>query len=256
MYAEERRIKIMQILADEKTLHVRNLARLFAVSGATIRSDLRTLELAGKLTRTHGGAIAEQGTGFESDIAGRSGEHLAEKRQIAQIALKQIEDGDTIALDTGTTILELAQMLSQRRRLTVVTNDLVVAKTLETAPDIQIILLGGIVRKGFHCTIGSETIKQTATEQLSVDKAFMATNGFTLQNGATTPDIRQAEAKKRLIAMANRIFLLCDCSKLGKVAFAQFAAAGDIDVLITNELCAAERHAFAEHSIQTLVAEN
>ncbi len=189
MYAEERRIKIIDILSTDKTVDVNKLARIFGVTGATIRSDLRSLELTGLLTRTHGGAIEATKTGFESDMGRRAVEHLAAKQEIARAALAQIEEGDTIALDTGTSTLELPRCLFQRRRLTVVTNDILIARVLQTTTGVQTILLGGLIRKGFHCTVGPGTSDPAAAGKLTVDKAFMAANNFSLANGATTPDI-------------------------------------------------------------------
>jgi len=254
MYAEERRIKIIAVLSKDKTVDVNKLAHTFGVSGATIRSDLHNLERTGILTRTHGGAIEATKTGFESDMGNRAAEHLAAKQKIARSALAQIEEGATIALDTGTTTLELARCLFQRRRLTVVTNDILIARVLETATGVQTILLGGVIRKGFHCTVGPGTTDPAAAAKLTVDKAFMAANSFALANGATTPDIQQAEAKKRLMAMSSKIFLLCDKSKFGKVSFAQFARVNDIHVLITDFMSGADCRSCKKRGLQVIVA--
>ena len=253
MFAEERKIRILEEIAQRKKVTVADLAEMFGVSGATIRIYLRDLERSGLLIRTHGGAIAKTKTGFEPDSRQKEVEHLEQKRKIAAAALKLIEDGDTIILDTGTTALELAKTLRDRKNLTVVTNDLVIAQLLEGMPTISILFMGGMIRKGFHCAVGTQG--REVTVGLTADKAFLGTNGFSAAKGATTPDINQAETKKRMVAMASKVVLLCDRSKIGKVSFAQFAAPEEIDVLITDRLEDAERVLFAQRGIDVITAE-
>lgn len=173
----------------------RTTANTSAFRSAPIRSYLRDLGLAGLLIRTHGGAIARTKTGFEPDAHQKEVQNLKAKRLIARAALALVEDGDTIVLDTGTTTLELARFLTERKNLTVVTNDLVIAQLLEENASFNIVLMGGVVRKGFHCTVGVHG--RALTNGLTADKAFMAANGFTVAKGATTPDINHAETKKR-----------------------------------------------------------
>jgi len=252
MYAEERRIKILELLTADKKVTVRKLTRLLDVTGATIRADLRTLEKANALTRTHGGAILATKTRFELDMQQREVKCLLEKQKIAQAAMAFIEDGDTLVLDTGTTTMELARLLNQRHRLTVATNDILIARALEKADSVEIILLGGIVRKGFHCTTNINF--NHAVSELAVDKAFMATNSFSLLKGATTPDIQQADTKKDMIAMSSKVFLLCDSSKLGRVSFAQFAQPTDIQTLITDRMDPVERRKYEKRGIEVVTA--
>lgn len=252
MYAEERKIKILELLSADKKVTVDQLTQLLNVTGATIRADLRSLEKANALTRTHGGAILAVKTRYEMDMQQREVKSLEEKQKIALAALAYIEDGDTLVLDTGTTTMELARLLNQRKRLTVATNDILIALALEKAETVETILLGGIVRRGFHCTTNIKS-NQTVSE-LTVDKAFMGTNSYSILKGATTPDIQQAEAKKSMIAMSSKVFLLCDSSKLGRVSFAQFAQPAEIQILITDRMSPTERRNFEKKGIEVVVA--
>lgn len=250
LFAEERQINILQEIEQKRKVMVNDLVKRFDVSGATIRTDLRQLERAGLLIRTHGGAIAKTKTGFEPNTRQKEVHFVKEKSRIATAALSLIEDGDTIILDTGTTTLELARVLGARKNLTVVTNDLQIAQTLEEFSAITVFFLGGVVRKGFHCTVGVRGVEVAAG--ITVDKAFMGANGFSLTKGATTPDIGQAENKKQLMKMAGKIILLCDRSKIGRVALAQFATADEVQTLVTDRLDAAERESLTKHGIEVV----
>ncbi|MEW5814780.1 MAG: DeoR/GlpR family DNA-binding transcription regulator [Spirochaetota bacterium] len=251
MFVEERKLKILEYLKDRKKATVNELCAAFNVSGATIRNDLRELENSNLLVRAHGGAMVKSKTAYELDAKQREVQNLLQKKRIANAAIQRIEDGDTIILDTGTTTLELARLLNTKRNLTVITNDIEIASVLEDFDQINIILIGGILRKRFHCTIGMAGHEMLAG--LAVDKAFMGANGFTVEKGATTPDISQAERKKAMISIASQIILLCDSSKIGRNSFAQFAPLNEIDVLITDELGESEWKQIEEAGIKVLI---
>lgn len=234
LYTEERRTAILNMVREHEKATVAELARHFAVSGATIRADLRELETARLLVRTHGGAIAKIKSRSELGFNQRKIQHQEAKRAIAKEAVKLIEDGDTILLDTGTTTYELATRLAGRSNLTVVTNDLEIARLLEDISTVTLLFIGGLVRRGFHCTRNIRL--PVAVGDLTVDKTFLGANGFSLDKGATSPDIIHAEDKRQMIAMARNVILLCDSSKIGKVSFVRFAEPGQINTLVTDTL--------------------
>lgn len=209
------------------------LCETFSVSPATIRNDLRDLEKAGKLKRTHGGAIPADKASFELDSARKKIVNIREKQMIAEYCSSFIEDGDTIALDCGSTILELAKCLTKKKGLTVVTNDIHIAAYLEEETSHNIIVIGGILRHGFECTVGP--IALSVLKGLNVDKAFLGANAFSITKGFTTPDLNQAEIKKSIIHSAVKSFILCDSSKLGKTSFVEFASIDEIDHLVTDQ---------------------
>lgn len=254
LFAEERKALILRQVREERKVTVTELVKRFGVTGATIRSDLRELEQAGLLTRTHGGAIEKTKTGFEPDSRLREVQNLQAKQRIGRAALGLIEDGDTIVLDTGTTTLELARCLHQRKDITVVTNDLVVAQVLEDTPSVNIIFMGGWVRKGFHCTIGVQG--RAIMEGLTVDKAFMGANGFSATKGATTPDVQHAETKKRMVGISTKTILLCDRTKLGRVSLAQFLAPDQLDILVTDSIAEKDRAPIERAGIELIIAQD
>lgn len=233
LFAEERREQILTLLRENTKITVIELCEGFDVSPATIRSDLRELEGAGKLRRTHGGAILAEKAAFEPDYKIREIKKIKEKQSIAKCAAKMIDDGDTIIIDTGTTTAELAKCLEDKRDLTVVTNDLQIAAHLESHTSANVILTGGILRRRFQCTVGPIAI--AALTGLNVDKVFMGANAFSIDKGFTTPDIDQNEVKKAMLSIASERILLVDSSKFNQVTFLKFADLGSIDKLIMDD---------------------
>jgi DeoR family transcriptional regulator, fructose operon transcriptional repressor len=254
LFVEERKIKILEFIEEHRKATVVELCAQFKVSSATIRNDLRDLETAGLLIRTHGGAMVKTKTGLEPDMSLRRVQNLEEKRRIAEAALHLVEDGDTIILDTGTTTYELARLLGQKRDLTVVTNDLPIAMLLEDFDAVRVVLIGGMIRRKFHCTVASHFSGMNALSDLTVDKAFMAANGFSLEKGASTPDMAHSETKRLMISIAARVVLLFDSSKMGHNSFAIFAPLDKIDAIVTDSLRDEERHFLEENGVEAMTA--
>jgi DeoR family fructose operon transcriptional repressor len=233
MFAEERKRMIVNEVNKRYKITVPQLCELFMVSPATIRNDLRDLESLGYLKRTHGGAIKNnEQTNFELNSVEKEVSHVKEKAAIADTAVRFVREGDTIILDTGTTLYEFSKKLKDFKSLTVVTNDLQIALFLEKESSVGVILLGGSVRKGFHCAVGARTM--AAMEGLHVDKAFIAANGVSATHGITTPNIEMSKVKEFFVQMANEVYLLADSSKMGRTSFSRFAELKDIDMLITD----------------------
>ncbi len=232
IFAEERHNKIIAMLKVNGKLLVNDLCNIFSVSAATIRSDLNMLEKKGLLTRTHGGAISRSKVAFEPTSTQKEHTCYDQKKKIAQFAASMIENGDTIALDCGTTSYCLAELLSEKQNVTVVTTDISIAAVLEKFEGISVILAGGLLRKGFSCTTG--TITNSILNSLHVDKAFIATNAVSKNEILCTPNIEHASVKKSLIAMASQCFLICDSSKFGANSFARFSSIHEMHTIITD----------------------
>ncbi len=232
MFAEERKQMIVEIVNTNVKTTVAELCNRFSVSPATVRNDLRDLEESGLLKRTHGGAISNKRANFEPDAYQKEVERMAQKRAIAQIAAAYVNEGDTIAIDTGTTTFEFAKLLVDYQNLTVVTNDLQIAAFLEQHSPAHIIIAGGAVRRNFHCTAGQKAIDTLA--DLNVDRTFIAANGVSIKRGVTTPNIDTAYVKEKLVALGDEVILLADSTKIDKVSFVKFAELKQVDVLITD----------------------
>jgi len=232
LFAELRRQEIVAIIQKAGKVTVEDLSNQFSVSPATIRNDLTELEQRGLLRRTHGGAISCRKAVYEPDNNQKSVQQVREKELIAKAALKHIQPGDAIALDTGTTTYQLARRLSGFDRLTVVTYDLQIAAWLESNTNVTIIMAGGLVRRNFHCTGG-----QTAIETLSrlhVDKLFIAANAVNTES-LSTPSMEMASIKSTLFRTADKVILLADSTKLNRKSFVRFADIEQVHTLITDK---------------------
>lgn len=234
MFAEIRKQKIVDLVQKEGKVTVSQLCDKYSVSPATIRNDLTELDNAGVIKRTHGGAIRNvESVNYELATEDKEIRNVEEKTLIAKAALKYIQEGDAVILDTGTTTFELAKLLSQFSYLTVVTNDLGIASYLETNTNFDIYLLGGKLRKGFSCTVGNSAIQML--DGIHIDTAFLGANGIDLHRGLSTPGIEVAEIKRKMIYCSERTVLLSDSSKFQKNSFAIFADVSDIDLFITDK---------------------
>ena len=232
IFAEERQNKILSLLRIKNKILVNDLCEEFGVSSATIRNDLNQLEKSGLLRRTHGGAIPSTKIMEELTSSQKDKTNFDQKKRLAEYAEGFIENGDTIALDTGTTTYALACALANKKNLTVITADIRIAALLEEFSGVSVVLAGGELRKGFSCTTGSITNKTLSS--LKVDKIFLATNTVDSDGILFTPDIEQAYVKQTLISMGKEIFLLCDSSKFGRQSFSRFGSISDIDYIITD----------------------
>lgn len=154
MIAQERQKIILQIIAEQGAVTVAELCRRFGVSDMTIRRDFTTLEQASLLRRIHGGAVSARGRSYEPPVLARVHEMPEAKRAIGRLAASLVHEGDSIALDIGTTTLELARHLIGLHDITVLTNALPIANLLTDQPNIRLMLCGGVVRPGERSLIG------------------------------------------------------------------------------------------------------
>lgn len=232
MYAAERQQWLLTRTREDGRVDVASVAQELDVTPETIRRDLGTLERQGLVRRVHGGAIPADRLDFEPALGQRDTLASQEKERIAKAALAELEGCLTILLDAGTTTARLAQTLPTDREITVVTNSLSIASILATRPNVIVRLLGGRVRGTTMATVDDWMTDTLAT--LTVDVAFVGTNGFSPERGLTTPDPAEAAAKRAMIAAARRTVVLADAAKYGTDQFTRFARLDQVDALVTD----------------------
>jgi DeoR/GlpR family transcriptional regulator of sugar metabolism len=229
--APQRLDHLRELIRQTGVIRVEVLCRQLGVSPATVRRDLDHLEQAGAIRRVHGGAVSTESRLDEPLFDTKTSVAVPEKRRIAEAALAFVEDGDTIYLDGGSTVLELARLVRERTNLTVVTNSLRAAHEL-AGHGPRLILIGGEFRRLSQTVVGPLT--RQVLQELHLDKAFMGTIGVSVAEGMTTTDPGEAFTKELVIRQARQVILLADSSKAGKVAFARAGSLDEVDVLITD----------------------
>jgi DeoR/GlpR family transcriptional regulator of sugar metabolism len=235
MFIEERRQTIMEYLTQHTRATVKELAEYLSVSEATLRTDLKEMEIEGLLQRTHGGATLLEQAKVElgSSFAVREKKNQEEKIAICKQATDYIRSGQCILLDASSTSLELARILKKMPlRLTILTNGMFTAMELQENPNFTVIMIGGILRLGGVGTEGN--LGNAVFNQINVDTMFTSASGFTLEDGLTDFNVYEVELKKSMIKASSKLIALLDYSKLGKTSIASFASLDQIDLLITN----------------------
>jgi len=235
MLIEGRRQQIIDLVTktDSRMVSISHLSQQLGVSEMTIRRDLDWLASRSLVTRIHGGAAVHQANPTEKSFEVRSKEYNSQKNSIGWAAAQIINDGDRIILDGGTTTQYIARHLENKQKLTVITNNLPVATELALNPQIETIVLGGILKHKEQCTVGGMVVRALAS--LSAGKLFLSATGFNLKNGATDPDMRETEVKQAMIRAADEIILAVDSSKYGNSALMQIAPLETIHKIITDD---------------------
>jgi DeoR family transcriptional regulator, fructose operon transcriptional repressor len=223
---------LRDLVRQSGVIRVEELCRQLGVSPATVRRDLDQLETGGLIRRVHGGAVSIESRLDEPLFDDKTSIAAREKHRIAEAALGFVENGDTIYLDGGSTVLELARLLRDRNNVTVVTNSLRAAHEM-AGRGPRLILIGGELRRLSQTMVGPLT--RHMLEGLHLDKAFMGTIGFSLNEGLTTTDPSEAYTKELVMSQARQTILLADSSKAGKVSFARAGRWEQLHILITDK---------------------
>ena len=254
MLANQRREKILELLREDGSAKVINLAKIFKVSEVTIRQDLEKLEYEGFIKREYGGAFLKNVEAGVKSFTLLNQENLEKKKIIGSKAAELILPGDSIILDSGSTTTEIARNLIGRSGLTVITNALNIAMMLGAEPGIEVIVTGGEFKPPTLSLTGQKAA--IFFEDIHVDKLFLATAGISLRSGLTYPSLSDIVVKKAMIDSADVTYLVADSTKIGKNAFASLGALSLIDYIITDTFIDPNHlQLFRDHEIELIIAE-
>ncbi len=228
----ERQQQILRFLGRQKRISVTEICDQFSISEATARRDLESLAEQGKLQRVHGGAIPVEQAPPELPILERETEQPDEKTRIGRSAANLIADNETVFLGSGTTILEVARNLRNRRNLTVITNSLPVLNTLAGLDGITVISLGGMLRDSELSFIGH--ITEQALTEVRADKVFMSARGVSLEHGLTNDYLEETMTDRAILKIGREVIIVADHTKINRVATAFLASLGNIHTLVTD----------------------
>lgn len=232
MFSIERQHLIKELVMQNNSVQVNELAIEFNVSESTIRRDLKEMELKGLVSRTHGGAMTVSRMNYEMSFREKEIENSDEKRRIGEIGAALIQDGESIILDSGTTTLEIAKRIIAKN-ITVITNSIDIALEVSDKENIELIVAGGSLRHTTRAMVGRLT--ENVFENFKVDKAFIGVNGVSIKAGFTTPNFIESQSKKAMIEAANETIIVADISKFNKVCFSKICDFKGVTSIITSE---------------------
>lgn len=231
MNANNRQKFIMDYLEKNYSVKINQLSKDLKVTRETVRKDLYELEEKGLIRKVLGGAVIDNSR-LKSDYQNRSLDNYDVKRRIAKAALEYIEPGDTIYLDFGTTTCCLAEELANKGQLTVVTNSIQIVTILMKNPTIEIIVLGGVLRKNEDALFGNFALNNI--NDIFVNYGFFGCGGIDTNVGITNHNIGEAEISKSMIRNSQTKVILADHTKFGNVALNRIASFQEIDIVITD----------------------
>jgi DeoR/GlpR family transcriptional regulator of sugar metabolism len=228
-----RREQILGLLEREGELTVEALAERFEVSGMTIRRDLQELANEGRVIRTHGGAAPAQRISFEFRFLERTQQHARQKEAIAKVAAGLVSPGQVVMLDSGTTTLAIARELKQLAKVTVVTTSLPIASELFGMDHVDLILLGGTLRKDSPDLIGA--ITDQSLDVLRADVAFIGADAVGPQGELFNNSSELARMLGRMAKACTARYAVADSSKIGGQGLMRFGHLRDWNGLITDD---------------------
>ena len=232
MLANERKMKILELIQEDGSARVKTLSKMFNVTEPTIRQDLEKLENEGHILREHGGAYLRTMSQQVKTLSLQHTENIELKKKIAAKACSYINDGESIIMDSGSTITELANLLVAKQNLTVITNALNIALALGTNPSCQLMVTGGEFKPPTLSLTGEKAA--AFFKNAYVDKLFLATGGVSPNMDLTYPSFNDLPVKKAMIESAGETYLLADSSKFGKASFASLGKLSLVDYIITD----------------------
>lgn len=214
MLLDQRRDEILQLIEKQGFASLQELVNRLGASESTVRRDLEYLDTIGQIRRTRGGAAytGDHITTFED----RTQENLGEKQKIARAVADEIQAGEAILLDGGTTTLEIARRLIGKR-LQVVTNSLPIANLLVNQAEIELILIGGYLYPRTGVALGP--LASAALAELHVGRVILSSGGIT-EKGLFNSNTLLVECERQMLEAAGEVWAVSDSSKFGKSALA------------------------------------
>jgi DeoR/GlpR family transcriptional regulator of sugar metabolism len=233
LFLEERRQEILKFVVQRGRASVTELSERFDVSDVTIRADLQALAESALIVRTHGGAIPPVNSIYELSLNRRRQQHQVEKGRIGQAASRMIASGEAVFLDSSSTALTIAPYIKKHRDLTVITNSLVIAQEMLSAPNISVVMPGGTLHPD---TVSlSNPLGLSLLKRYNIARGFFGAYGLSLSVGLTDVTATEAEVKRPLVAMCRQVVVVLDGTKWGREGAAPYANLEDVDVVITDQ---------------------
>src|SRR5208282_2179571 len=152
---------------------------------------------------------------------------------IARAAVRLVEEGQSVLLDSGTTTTAIARALKDRVQLTVITNAINIAAEL-AGTHIEVVLTGGMLRKNSFSLVGP--LAERTLRQLSADILFLGVDGFDTRAGLFTPNLLECEVNRVMVEIARRTIAVCDSSKFGRLSLSNIVPVAAVHEVITDKI--------------------
>ncbi|WP_110669784.1 DeoR/GlpR family DNA-binding transcription regulator [Salinicola halophilus] len=236
MIPSQRRQRLLELLEAQTVLSIAELVERLAVSHMTVRRDIQQLEQEGRVLSVTGGVRLVSHLHREPSWQAKAVTNLDAKRAIARRAAQMVHDGLTVYLDAGTTLYEMATLVTHVRHLTVITNNFQITAWLAQYPHIDLYHAGGRVDHDNHSSVGPSVVDYL--RQVNVDIAFISSSSWHLERGVTTPDEAKLMVKQQLMRSASRRVLLADSAKYGQFGLFRACSLEDFDLIVTDSALA------------------
>lgn len=234
MLSLKRQDEILEILNKNKSATVEELAAELYVSGATIRRDLSQMEKQGLLRRSHGGAILFKSSAEESALILREQENTSAKKAIANLAFSLVKNGDSVFMDSSSTVGFIIPLLNNLKYLSITTIGLKNALLLSQISDAKVYIAGGQIHNHSNSITGTDTMDYIS--RIHADVALISCSGADLKSGFTDADIEQSKLKRQMRKNSDKVAMLCDSTKFGKTFMCADFNFDEVDYLITDKM--------------------
>lgn len=252
MLPVERRKKITAYIEDQQSVRVIDLSREFGVTEETIRRDLEKLEKEGVLIRTHGGATPIEKELYDEPHSVRSRENIENKKKIGMAIKDLINEGEIVMMDSSTTSLEIAKCIGNSKTITMITNSMGLAMEMVEFDKIQMICIGGTLRRNALSLIGPSAKK--SIKNYYADKVILSCKGMDLKRGVMESNELEAEIKKAMIDSAKTVILAIDHTKFNQFSIISLYDLSKVDIVVTDKQPSKEWvEAFQENDVEYIV---
>jgi|SRR5215208_4524065 len=239
MFKETRLQKIQEIVNKNGAVKVSELAEMLSVSTMTIRRDLLSMLDKGLIDRTYGGAVlAKERNLLQTPILLRLKDQVEEKKAIARAVAQMIKRGETIYIAAGTTTYWLAKAIANHTNLTVVTNSLPVANLLITSESIEVIMVGGFLKRKEFSLVGH--FAERMVHDLRVDKVIIGCGGVSPEFGLTNEYPDDMMMDRAYMSISKNVIAVADHTKIGRVSKSYTGSVTAVQTIVTSSLASLE----------------
>lgn len=252
---QQRRDYILDVLNSDKKIRTSDIVKHFNVTMETVRRDLKQLEDEGLLRRIYGGAIPGRIYEPEPSYDSRQITRLNEKISIAKKTIELLDINDTVFLDGGTTLLQVAkEIVKSKLNLTIITPAISIAEEVIKNKNCQVILLGGIVQGGETLVTGF--LCNDNIQMFRAQKCIIGAAGITKKGGVTDYNMEVSFTKRKMISQSDNCIVASDSSKFGKEAMFQVSALIDVNAIVTdNKISDKDRFMCTDNGIDVILAD-